>query len=98
MTWHYLDLDRELYERELTSFIPPRVFDAHAHLYDVSHLGDAAPALLSAGPQRAGLQTYRRLIDQVTPATRVTGGLFFAFPSSNVNVDAANDFVRDEVR
>ena len=30
------DSDRELFERELNSFVPLRIFDAHAHLYRTS--------------------------------------------------------------
>jgi glutamate-1-semialdehyde 2,1-aminomutase len=98
MEWDYLESDRELFERELASFVPPRVFDAHAHLYDVNQLGDGAPAMLEKGPSRAGYEEYRRLIEWVTPRRAPDGGLFFPFPSPQVDLDAANAFVRDELR
>jgi glutamate-1-semialdehyde 2,1-aminomutase len=95
--WTYTDLDREIFERELESFVPPRVFDAHAHLYDMSHLGDAAPALLAGGPSVVGLETYQKYIEQITPGRKTTG-LFFGFPAADVDIAAANGFVSDEIR
>ena len=33
-TWELRDYDREFFEKELDSFVPNRIFDAHAHLYE----------------------------------------------------------------
>ena len=31
---------KELFQRELSGFVPPNAFDAHTHLYDFAHLTD----------------------------------------------------------
>ena len=42
--WVFTDYDRELIDRELQDFIPPRVFDAHVHLFLREHfLPDQQP-------------------------------------------------------
>jgi hypothetical protein len=33
------DVDREFFERELASFVPHRVFDAHCHLWSERGIG-----------------------------------------------------------
>ena len=38
-TWEVRDYDREFFEKELDSFVPDKIFDAHAHLYRKSHWG-----------------------------------------------------------
>jgi hypothetical protein len=35
--------DRELFFRELDGFVPPRVFDAHVHLYSASFFLEPRP-------------------------------------------------------
>ena len=91
-----LDCDREFYERELRSFVPDRVFDAHCHLYRKEHFGSEPPAIASMGPD-ADLASFRQAIAAITPA-REMGGLFFGFPSPHVDVAANNAFVAAEVR
>src|SRR4051794_27435255 len=97
LKWNYLESDRELFERELETFVPPRVFDAHAHLYDRAHLGNGAPPMLAGGPQQVGWETYLRCINQITPE-REMAGLFFGFPTAETDIAAANKFVNDEIR
>ena len=94
--WPVLDCDREFYERELRSFVPGRVFDAHCHLYRRSHFRDGLPAFAARGPE-ADMATFQRSIRAITSATHV-GGLFFGFPSRQIDVPANNAFVADEVR
>ncbi|MBC7819880.1 MAG: hypothetical protein IAG10_23600, partial [Planctomycetaceae bacterium] len=45
MDWQLLDRDRVIWERELASFVPPRVFDSHLHLYELNHFNGPPPAL-----------------------------------------------------
>ena len=42
--WIVTDADRELFDRELESFVPPMIFDAHAHWYRADHFPPAAYA------------------------------------------------------
>jgi predicted TIM-barrel fold metal-dependent hydrolase len=95
--WEILDSDREFFERELQSFVPLRIFDAHAHLYAKSHFHAALGDLLDHGPDVVDLQTYLRCIGELLPG-RTIGGLFFAFPNAGLDIPAANAFVAAEVR
>ena len=67
--------DREFFERELASFVPDRVFDAHVHLWpqaDEEHLKAGLPRI-------CGYDEYRKMIDWLHPG-RWAGGLFLSFP------------------
>lgn len=97
MDWHILDEDRELFERELTTFVPPRLFDAHAHLYEKRQFGGEPPALVASGPDSVGWETYQKHIAEILPRRQVSG-LFFGFPDSKLDMPAANDFLIREVR
>ena len=55
LTWELRDYDQEFFRRELESFVPPEIFDSHAHLYKVHHFGGR----LKHGPAEVGLQVFR---------------------------------------
>jgi predicted TIM-barrel fold metal-dependent hydrolase len=87
--------DRELFFRELDSFVPPRVFDAHVHLYSAGFFSGNAPELVRQFPQM-GMAEFQALIEEITPS-RTTSGLFFGWPAREVDLEANNRFVIDEV-
>lgn len=92
-----LDSDRELFERELKSFIPPDVFDAHAHLWRKVDLGFPTPALAAAGPDEVTRDVYNSRMNLWMPDRAPTAGLFFPFPARSLDVNAANDFLIREL-
>ena len=94
--WQVLDSDQELFERELQSFVPDRVFDAHCHLYERRHFQADVPDLVAAGPESAGVATFRRYMDQIHPGRRCDG-LFFGYPHPRIDMDLANGFVAGEM-
>ena len=96
MDWTINDIDKELFERELDSFVPDRIFDAHAHLYDNGNFGEV-PSLAAQGPAVTDLDVYQKSIDQITPGRR-TNGLFFGWPCESTDVRADNDFLIRQVR
>jgi len=87
--------DRELFYRELDSFVPPRVFDAHVHLYRADFFSGIAPELVRHFP-RMGMAEFQAMIAEITPG-RTTSGLFFGWPAREVDLEANNRFVIDEV-
>lgn len=88
------EADREFFTRELDSFIPDRIFDAHAHLYRSAFFAGEPPALVKTYPE-LGWDCYQSMMSELMPG-RQTSGLFFGFPSAGVDTDAANRFVAAE--
>jgi glutamate-1-semialdehyde 2,1-aminomutase len=95
--WIVTDQDRELFDRELDSFVPPTIFDAHAHWYRADHFPtDSMPGLVKSGPAVAGSAVFDDAIGQLIP-NRQTEGLFFPFPNAQVDVDAENAFLHEQL-
>src|SRR5580765_4126542 len=72
-SWELRDADRELFERELESFVPDRIFDAHAHLYEKWYFpeGSAHRHNLQHAPEQCGLREFRELSGWITPRRQV---------------------------
>ena len=96
ITWDVLDYDREIFARELDTFVPDRIFDAHAHLYRKSFFSVEPPLMVQRGPD-VSLDVFSRFIEGLTPGRR-TSGLFFGYPHAAINVEGNNDFIASEVR
>jgi predicted TIM-barrel fold metal-dependent hydrolase len=88
--------DSELFYRELDSFVPPCIFDAHVHLYRAGFFSEELPELVAQFPEM-GKSDFQSIIEDITPG-RDTCGLFFGWPERGVDIDANNRFVLDEVR
>jgi len=96
--WLVTDADRELFDRELDSFVPPTIFDAHGHWYRADHFAaEAMPVLVRSGPAVAGSAAFDEAMGQFCPNRRIEG-LFFPFPHAGLCVDAANDFLHQQLR
>lgn len=92
------DRDHALFERDLGSFVPSSLFDAHAHWYCAEHFpASETPPLVQDGPTIVGASAYGRAMEQLLPG-RTVEGLFFGYPHARVNVDAANTFVHEQLR
>jgi glutamate-1-semialdehyde 2,1-aminomutase len=91
-TWELREADRELFERELDSFVPDRVFDAHAHLYEKWYFPEGTPHRrnLTHAPEAVGLAGFRAQSEWITPRRHVDA-LFLPFPVHG-DLDAINRF------
>lgn len=78
MTWQHLERDREFFARELDSFVPQRVFDAHAHLWQAAWWPDPPPHV-QAAPATGGREAYAGHCSWVLPRREVRA-LFLPFP------------------
>jgi glutamate-1-semialdehyde 2,1-aminomutase len=80
-SWELRDSDRELFARELQSFVPDRIFDAHAHLYEKWYFpeGTVHRRNLTHAPDTVGLAEFRSLSEWITPGRHVDA-LFLPFP------------------
>ncbi len=90
--------DRELFEHHLKTFVPPKTFDAHAHLWRLEDLGVPAPPLAAAGPSVVDRGVYAERVSSWMPERCPSGGLFFPFPTRHLNVEAANQFLADQLK
>lgn len=97
MDWQLLDRDRDIWDRELSSFVPPRVFDSHLHLYELCHFNGPAPGLCAKGPSRVGWAEFQKRIAEIMPDREVSG-LAFGYPQTTVNFEAANAFLAREAK
>lgn len=72
--WEVTDEDQEAFAADLASFVPGRVFDAHAHLWSAPD--DWGTEELAFGPDSAGLAQFRQQMAELLPG-RTVGGIFF---------------------
>lgn len=95
--WIVSPRDQELFARELDSFVPPRIFDAHSHWYRVDHFaGDSAPPLAKSGPPVAGSAAFDEAFAPLLPGRQIEG-LFFPFPHTQLDLPAANEFLAEQL-
>ncbi|NKB70643.1 MAG: amidohydrolase family protein [Candidatus Latescibacteria bacterium] len=81
--------DREFFDRELASFVPDRVFDAHTHLWRKDFIGWQIPG----APADIGYTEYRQLMEDLHPGRRA-GALFIpAVQPSDGSFAAQNEWV-----
>jgi glutamate-1-semialdehyde 2,1-aminomutase len=89
--------DRELFDHELRSWMPPGAYDVHAHLYDLRMLVPQSDDRSFEGPAQVGFATYqqhqRAWMGDRAPAE----GLFFPFPARGLNTEAANAYLHAEL-
>jgi len=95
--WKISSADRELFHRELDSFLPHRIFDAHAHFYRRRDFRGVVPALVLEGPEQVGLAEFLDWSRRMTPG-REYSALAFAFPAAQVDFEAANEFAASQTR
>ena len=88
------EVDHEFYRREVESFLPDRIYDAHTHLWLGDRVGWSVPG--AAGD--VGLEEYNRLMQDVH-GPRPTNALFIPFATSVEleNRQAANQWVSEQV-
>ena len=87
--WTFEEQDRRIVE-ELKEFLPEQIFDGHAHIWRTADLTGAA-GLFSEGPDEVTIDVWREYTERQVGKGRLTGGLFFGMPLSDIN--KANDFV-----
>ena len=97
-TWEVRDEDAEFFSRELQSFVPDRVYDAHAHLWRASDWEGRAPAEVMAMPPEVTIEVYKECMAWILPGREVHG-LHFPFPAIFPNNPApCNEWVSREIK
>ena len=85
--------DEEFFRRELASFLPHRIFDAHCHLWPQGQFTDR-PAHI---PGQADAVCYRRYVRQLHGGADGPA-LFLPLPGKEKNRAAANAWVAEQAR
>ncbi len=94
LSWEHRQCDAELFHRELESFVPPVVFDAHAHLYRKADWPEPRGAI-DLGPEVITLERYRALAEWIMPGRQIDG-LFLGFGGTKT-IGEVNAFVTGQV-
>ena len=95
LTWELRDYDQEFFAKELEDFVPDRIFDSHAHLYELEHWIPPR-TYVEKGPPVVTLEEFKRQMQWITPG-RVISGLFFGGGLREQFYAASNRFVAAEV-
>ncbi len=81
----------------LRSFLPPKIFDAHAHIYRRQDGIPSLPPELQTDDGDATFAAWRRNLTEWMGDRTPVGGLFFTFPKPQLEVEAANRFLIEQV-
>jgi len=99
--WDYNELDAKV-TAELQSFLPDRLFDAHAHIYRVADLADNT-GFVALGPEEVTVEVWREHMARLFGKSEVVGGLFFPMPfvpttQDDSSLDGPNEFMVEQLR
>jgi glutamate-1-semialdehyde 2,1-aminomutase len=96
--WTYREEDRIVAE-DLAGFLPDRIFDSHAHLYDTSlSTEDFRDGIFGQGPACVTLSEWQRRLSRQVGSARLEGGLFFPIPTLAIeDPAAANAFLVEQI-
>ena len=81
--------DQEIFNKNVESFLPDEIFDAHAHWYHPSHLQND---IRSNNHKKVGYQTMKMGLD-LWMGDREHDGLYFPFPVKWLDCELANNFL-----
>lgn len=97
---HASELDQEIFARELDSFIPNQVFDAHAHLWERTHLPPSSEVQTHTEEDSVDSASYRAYMAELIPGREIVGGLFLPRAGIAVanQVRVRNEFIAAQVR
>ena len=97
---HASEADLELFGRELDSFVPDVICDAHMHLWAKTQLPPTGwEAFRQLEEEVIDLPAYRRRMAELLPGRRVAGGLILpgAVAATGAQLVAQNELVAAQV-
>ena len=95
-TFDYLDFDREIWDKELTDFVPATIYDMHTHMWSEAHKGS-----LTGEP--AGLRLEIDFQDHLDWAAKLYPGrefhlLVLGTPMPGMDAEGHNDWMAQELK
>ena len=97
---HASEADRELFDRELDSFVPDMICDAHMHLWAKTQLPPTGwEAFRQVEEDVIDLAVYRQRMAELLPGRRVAGGLILpgAVAATGAQLVSQNELVSSQV-
>lgn len=87
--------DQQIWDEELQDFVPDRIFDAHAHMFNPAHLSDSTTGASSWG--FTDFFALKQWAAKLYPG-RETHFLVLGTPVTGIDVNAHNRWCIDQVR
>ena len=96
--WELRDEDHEFFAQELDDFVPPKIYDMHAHLWRRSDWMNNPPDIVKAAPEEMTYELYQECIGWILPRRQVKG-LFFQYPANfPTDTASANQWISNEIK
>ncbi len=93
--WTFNEKDRQLLDN-LQDFIPEKVFDIHAHLWQLKDCAVPDGSEMAGGPKTASIETWREFLGRWIGKSRLKGGLFLGYHLCDR--DKMNDFLTGQLK
>ncbi len=91
------NIDQEIWNNELNSFVPQRIFDVHTHIYDVKFFDKGDKFNKQELWPHADFSLLKKWSETLFPQREIHY-LCFGFPRLNEDVEGMNTFVGEEIR
>lgn len=94
--WTFQAEDEQV-AQELQTFIPDRIFDAHAHIYRVADLNLEQKTVFSEHANEVSIDLWRQQQERHLGVGKMSGGLFFPIPALKADNIAQNDYLKEQL-
>ena len=95
MTFNAIDIEQM---NDLKLILPEHIFDAHAHIYRSRDLNLEKPSPALPQVSEVSIEYWKTCLSKQLGGITLDGGLFCPYPSSHCDIDAANDWLIDELK
>ncbi|MCK4465832.1 MAG: aminotransferase class III-fold pyridoxal phosphate-dependent enzyme [Bacteroidales bacterium] len=93
--WTFTKTDQEILEK-IQDFIPEKVFDAHAHLWQLKDCSLPEKGGIAEGPKKVTIEIWQEFMGRLIGKPRLKGGLFIGFPMCDIN--KTNNFLINQLK
>lgn len=84
--------------KQLSEFLPVKIFDIHAHVYRVPDLNLSTPGFFSEGPSEVPIAVWRKHLLNLFDGKELCGGLFFPNPTPETDFQKANAYLLTQLQ
>lgn len=88
--------DLPMLRQAVDGFVPPRVYDIHAHLFHSRHFAAGKKPAFLDDDRGYGMKDYREALARWLPGRKVDG-LFFGYPSAGNDRAGENEWIADQL-